>query len=78
MMTPVGGISLEPGGQFELFGRAAWRPSTSTADRAALRISRDCRAIGGPLNIHFLGLGVTPLWSVADIPSACPSRATAS
>ncbi|HTM78356.1 MAG TPA: glutamate--cysteine ligase, partial [Devosia sp.] len=27
-----------------------------------------------PLDIHFLGLGVTPLWSVADIPSMPKSR----
>jgi glutamate--cysteine ligase len=34
----------------------------------------DCHVVGGPLNIHFLGLGVTPLWSVAEIPAMPKSR----
>ena len=68
----VGGISLEPGGQFELSGA----PHETIHDAAAELDSHleDCRAIGGPLNIHFLGLGVTPLWSVADIPAMPKSR----
>jgi glutamate--cysteine ligase len=68
----VGGISLEPGGQFELSGA----PQLTIHD-AALELDThldDCRAVGGPLNIHFLGLGVTPLWSVADIPKMPKSR----
>ncbi len=68
----VGGISLEPGGQFELSGA----PQLTIHDTAAELDSHleDCRAIGGPLNIHFLGLGVTPLWSVAQIPAMPKSR----
>ena len=68
----IGGISLEPGGQFELSGA----PQLTIHD-AALELDShlaDCRAVGGPLNIHFLGLGVTPLWSVADIPAMPKSR----
>src|SRR5690606_32188986 len=54
---PVGGISLEPGGQFELSGAAV-----ETIHEAAAELRShlaDCHAVGGPLNIHFLGLGVT-------------------
>ena len=68
----AGGSSLEPGGQFELSG-------SPQVDMHAARTEleahlADCRAVGGPLNIHFLGLGVTPLWSVADIPAMPKSR----
>ncbi len=69
---PVGGISLEPGGQFELSGAPH-----ETIHGAAAELSahlEDCRAVGGPLNIHFLGLGVTPLWSVAEIARMPKSR----
>jgi len=68
----VGGISLEPGGQFELSGA----PQLTIHDAAAELDAHleDCRIIGGPLNIHFLGLGVTPLWSVAEIPAMPKSR----
>ncbi len=71
-MGAIGGISLEPGGQFELSGA----PQLTIHDAAAELDSHleDCRAIGGPLNIHFLGLGVTPLWSVAEIPAMPKSR----
>ncbi|MDB5540436.1 MAG: Glutamate--cysteine ligase, partial [Devosia sp.] len=68
----VGGISLEPGGQFELSGS----PQLTIHDAAAELDSHleDCRVIGAPMNIHFLGLGVTPFWSVADIPAMPKSR----
>src|SRR3982750_1269630 len=62
---PVGGISLEPGGQFELSGA----PHANIHDAAAELDAHlaACPAVGGPLNIHFLSLGVTPLWKVADL-----------
>lgn len=68
----VGGISLEPGGQFELSGA----PQLTIHDAAAELDAHleDCRVIGGPLNIHFLSLGVTPLWSVAEIAAMPKSR----
>lgn len=71
-LEAVGGISLEPGGQFELSGA----PQRTIHDAAAELDAHleDCRVIGGPLNIHFLSLGVTPLWSVADIPAMPKSR----
>jgi glutamate--cysteine ligase len=69
---PVGGISLEPGGQFELSGA----PHATIHDAATELDAHlaDCREVGGPLNIHFLGLGVTPLWSVAEIKRMPKSR----
>ncbi len=71
-MGAIGGISLEPGGQFELSGA----PQITIHDAAVELDSHleDCRAVGKPLNIHFLGLGVTPLWRVAEIPAMPKSR----
>ena len=69
---PVGGISLEPGGQFELSGAPQEDIDGAAAElRAHLE---DCRSVGAALNIHFLGLGVTPNWSVATIPRMPKSR----
>ena len=71
-LTPVGGISLEPGGQFELSGG----PMATIHETAAELDAHlaDCHAIGDALNIHFLGLGTTPLWSVAEIERMPKSR----
>jgi glutamate--cysteine ligase len=69
---PVGGISLEPGGQFELSG-APHETIHGSAEELRSHLE-DCRAIGGPLNIHFLGLGVTPVWGVADLKRMPKSR----
>jgi len=68
----VGGISLEPGGQFELSGA----PQLTIHDAAAELDAHlaDCHAVGGALGIHFLSLGVTPLWSVDQIPAMPKSR----
>jgi glutamate--cysteine ligase len=68
----AGGISLEPGGQFELSGAPQEDIHQSAAELAAHL--EDCRVVGGPLDIHFLGLGTTPLWSVGDIPAMPKSR----
>jgi glutamate--cysteine ligase len=68
----VGGISLEPGGQFELSGAPQETIHGAAAELKAHL--QDCRAIGADLNIHFLGLGATPLWSVKDIPAMPKSR----
>jgi len=57
-LTPVGGISLEPGGQFELSG-APQTDMHGAAEELDDHLA-DCRAVGEPLNIHFLSLGVTP------------------
>ncbi len=71
-LEPVGGISLEPGGQFELSG-APQETIHGAAEELDSHLA-DCRAVGEPLNIHFLGLGTTPLWSVAGIPKMPKSR----
>ncbi|MEP7240152.1 MAG: glutamate--cysteine ligase [Devosia sp.] len=71
-LTPVGGISLEPGGQFELSGAPHADIHAAAAELDAHLA--DCRAVGGPLNIHFLGLGVTPLWAVNDLRRMPKSR----
>lgn len=70
--TIAGGISLEPGGQFELSGAPQEDIHQSAAELSAHL--EDCRAVGSSLGIHFLGLGTTPLWSVAEIPAMPKSR----
>jgi glutamate--cysteine ligase len=68
----AGGISLEPGGQFELSG-APMADLHGTA--AELREHLDvAKRVAAPLDIHFLGLGVTPLWPVDEICSMPKSR----
>jgi len=67
-----GAISLEPGGQFELSG-APLETLHDTARETGLHLSL-VRSLGKPLDIHFLGLGVTPLWAVRDIPPTPKSR----
>ncbi|WP_173087299.1 glutamate--cysteine ligase [Devosia sp. 1635] len=68
----AGGISLEPGAQFELSG-APQEDLHGTAAELAEHM-RVAKAAAAPLDIHFLGLGVTPTWSVAEIPSMPKSR----
>jgi len=69
---PVGGISLEPGGQFELSG-APHDTIFAAAEELDSHLA-DCHGVGGPLNIHFLSLGVTPLWAVSDLQRMPKSR----
>lgn len=70
--TAHGGISLEPGGQFELSG--APQPDLHATAAETAEHMRIAREVGAPLDIHFLGLGVTPLWSVAEIERMPKSR----
>jgi len=67
-----GGISLEPGGQFELSG-APQETLHGTAAEMREHLQHAHRA-AEPLGIHFLGLGVTPLWSVAEVRPVPKSR----
>ena len=68
----AGGISLEPGGQFELSGAPQDDLHGTAAEMAEhMAISKK---VAAPLDIHFLGLGVTPLWSVDEICSMPKSR----
>ncbi len=71
-LSAVGGISLEPGGQFELSG--APQLTIHDAARELDDHLEDCRVIAEPLDIHFLGLGTTPLWPVSGIPAMPKSR----
>ncbi|MBB4040092.1 glutamate--cysteine ligase [Microvirga flocculans] len=61
-----GAISLEPGGQFELSG-APLRTLHETAQETARHIA-DVKAVGEPLGIGFLTLGMSPLWTRAETP----------
>lgn len=59
-------VSLEPGGQFELSGAPL-----ETVHETAFEIDehlRHVRTIAGPMNIDFLGLGFSPVWSLDETP----------
>jgi glutamate--cysteine ligase len=61
-----GTVSLEPGGQFELSGD----PLQSVHQVAAETQAHldQCRQVGAPLGIGFLGVGFAPHWTLAQIP----------
>src|SRR6195952_3758154 len=65
-VTGGGAISLEPGGQFELSG-APVETIHETCNELMAHLAQ-VREVAGPLGIGFLGLGMTPNWSRADIP----------
>jgi len=65
-VTGGGAISLEPGGQFELSG-APVETVHQTASELFAHLAQ-VREVAGPLGIGFLGLGMTPNWSRAEIP----------
>ena len=65
-------ISLEPGGQFELSG-APLRSLHETCAEAGQHLS-ECLEIGKDLGIGFLGVGFTPTWKLADIPTMPKAR----
>src|SRR5437660_5903762 len=65
--VPGGGaISLEPGGQFELSG-APLETVHQTCSELMAHLAQ-VKEIARPLGIGFLGLGMTPNWSRAEIP----------
>jgi len=65
-VTGGGAISLEPGGQFELSGAPVETVhQTSTELQAHLA---QVREIARPLGIGFLGLGMSPKWTLAETP----------
>jgi len=67
-----GAISLEPGGQFELSG-APCETLHETADE--MRAHMDAaHAAATPLGVGFLGLGMSPKWSLAETPAMPKSR----
>src|SRR6476661_7842928 len=65
-VTGGGAISLEPGGQFELSG-APVDSVHQTASELFAHLAQ-VREVARPLGIGFLGLGMTPNWSRADMP----------
>jgi glutamate--cysteine ligase len=71
-VTGGGAISLEPGGQFELSG-APVETIHQTCNELMAHLAQ-VREIAKPLGIGFLGLGMTPNWSRADIPQMPKGR----
>ena len=65
-VTGGGAISLEPGGQFELSG-APVETVHQTCSELMAHLAQ-LREVAGPLGIGFLGLGMTPTWTRAEIP----------
>jgi len=65
-VTGGGAISLEPGGQFELSGAPVETVHQTQAELMAHLAQ--VREIAATLGIGFLGLGMTPSWSRAQIP----------
>ena len=61
-----GAISLEPGGQFELSG-APFGTIHETEDELETHFAAVHR-VAAPLDIGFLSLGMSPLWSLAETP----------
>jgi len=65
-VTGGGAISLEPGGQFELSGAPLQTVHQTRAELVAHLAQ--VREVATPLGIGFLGLGMTPSWSRAQVP----------
>src|SRR6187402_2080737 len=65
-VTGGGAISLEPGGQFELSG-APVETVHQTAGELFAHLAQ-LREVAKPLGIGFLGIGMTPDWTRADMP----------
>ncbi len=71
-VTGGGAISLEPGGQFELSGAAVETVHQTCAELMAHLAQ--VKEIARPLGLGFLGLGMTPNWSRAEIPTMPKGR----
>jgi glutamate--cysteine ligase len=65
-VTGGGAISLEPGGQFELSG-AQFETVHQTSRELTAHLAQ-VREVAQPLHIGFLGIGMTPNWTRADMP----------
>jgi glutamate--cysteine ligase len=65
-VTGGGAISLEPGGQFELSG-APVETVHQTCSELMAHLAQ-LREVARPLRIGFLGIGMTPDWTRADMP----------
>jgi glutamate--cysteine ligase len=71
-VTGGGAISLEPGGQFELSG-APVETVHHTCSELMSHLAQ-LREVARPLGIGFLGLGMTPDWTRAEIPTMPKGR----
>src|SRR5262245_26688490 len=71
-VTGGGAISLEPGGQFELSG-APVETVHQTCSELMAHLAQ-LKEIARPLGIGFLGIGMTPNWSRADMPTMPKGR----
>jgi glutamate--cysteine ligase len=71
-VTGGGAISLEPGGQFELSG-APVETVHQTSSELMAHLAQ-VKEVARPLGIGFLGLGMTPNWSRAEIPTMPKGR----
>jgi glutamate--cysteine ligase len=69
---PDGNISLEPAGQFELSG-AALENLHETCSEAARHLDQ-CKAVGERLGLGFLGLGMWPDKTRAELPTMPKGR----
>lgn len=65
-VTGGGAISLEPGGQFELSG-APLETIHQTCSELHAHLAQ-VREIAQPLGVGFLGLGMSPKWTLAETP----------
>ncbi len=68
----MGAISIEPGGQFELSG--APLETIHETCRESNRHLALVKEIAEPMGIRFLGLGGSPIWSLAETPRMPKSR----
>jgi glutamate--cysteine ligase len=71
-VTGGGAISLEPGGQFELSG-APVETVHQTCGELMAHLAQ-LREVARPLGIGFLGIGMTPDWTRADMPKMPKGR----
>jgi glutamate--cysteine ligase len=71
-VTGGGAISLEPGGQFELSG-AQVETVHQTSSELMAHLAQ-VREVAKPLHIGFLGIGMTPNWTRAEIPKMPKGR----
>ena len=71
-VTGGGAISLEPGGQFELSGA----PVATVHHSSGVWMAHlaQVREIARPLRIGFLGIGMTPKWSLREMPAMPKGR----
>jgi len=65
-VTGGGAITLEPGGQFELSG--AQVETVHQTSRELMAHLAQVREVAQPLHIGFLGLGMAPSWTRAEMP----------